>query len=359
MRFIKKILLGLLALSLISFCIFMIYKIINRDTKMLTNQDTKKDVKVVKKEKTGKEPVIKLKGQENMKIVLNGVYEEMGATAIDEEDKDISDKIKIVNNININVPGDYTVDYTVTDSDNNKVTVKRNVKVFKVENKDTDGISVFMYHYFYDDATETGQDNNYISKSHFEEELKYLSENDYYFPNMKEIRKYVDGKLDLPEKSVVLTMDDGHADNYSIAYPLAVKYKVPIVMFVVTSWTDVSMDLQQEMKNTGYVIFQSHTHDMHKAGCSGVGHGGYFQCVSYEEGLKDLTMSKEALNNSDSLAYPFGDYSENSIIIMKDAGFSLGFTTQNGQIHVNDDPYSLSRMRINGDISLDTFISEL
>ena len=44
---------------------------------------------------------------------------------------------------------------------------------------------------------------------------------------------------------------------------------------------------------------------------------------------------------------------------MKDAGFSLGFTTQNGQIHVNDDPYSLSRMRINGDISLDTFISEL
>ena len=154
-------------------------------------------------------------------------------------------------------------------------------------------------------------------------------------------------------------MDDGHADNYSIAYPLAVKYKVPIVMFVVTSWTDVSMDLQQEMKNTGYVIFQSHTHDMHKAGCSGVGHGGYFQCVSYEEGLKDLTMSKEALNNSDSLAYPFGDYSENSIKIMKDAGFSLGFTTQNGQIHVNDDPYSLSRMRINGDISLDTFISEL
>lgn len=359
MKMIKKIFLFLFALSLISFCIFMVYKIINRDTKLITNNDTKKEVKVVKKEKKGNVPVIKLKGQESMKIVKNGVYEEMGATALDEEDKDISTKIKIVNNIKIDTPGDYTVDYTVTDSDNNEVTLKRKVKVFEVTNKDTNGISVFMYHYFYDDTTETGEDNNYISKSHFEEQLKYLSENDYYFPNMKEIRKYVDGKLDLPEKSVVLTMDDGHADNYSIAYPLAVKYKVPIVMFVVTSWTDVSMDLQQEMTNTGYVIFQSHTHDMHKAGCSGMGHGGYFQCVSYEEGLNDLLKSKEALNNSDSLAYPFGDYSDNTIKIMKDAGFSLGFTTQNGQIHINDNPYTLSRMRINGDISLDTFVSQL
>ena len=356
---IKNILLSLLTLFLIIFCIFMIIKILspNKEVKKVTS---KKKTTLNKKEKVGESPVIKLNGIEEIKMVKNGVYEELGATATDTEDGDLSSEIKIDNQVKADKPGDYKIKYTVTDKDGNKTSVDRKVNVFEVTDKDTDGISVFMYHYFYDDtAGEVGEDNNYISKTLFDGELQYLKENDYYFPNMKEIRKYVDGDLDLPKKSVVITMDDGHADNYTIAYPLAVKNKVPITMFVVTSWTDVNDTLQQEMKNTGYVIFQSHTHDMHQAGCSGQGHGGLFQCISHEDGVADLTKSKEALGNSDSVAYPFGDYSDSTIQIMKDAGFSLGFTTENGQVHIGDDPYKLSRMRINGDISLDTFISQL
>lgn len=356
---IKNLLLALITLLLIIFCIVMVIKIIGSEKEKNTKKKTS-TTKVEKKKKIGESPVIKLNGIEEIKLVKNGIYEELGATATDTEDGDLSSEIKIDNQVKTDKPGDYKIKYTVTDKDGNITSIDRKVNVFEVTDKDTDGISVFMYHYFYDDtAGEVGEDNNYICKTYFDQELAYLKENDYYFPNMKEIRKYVDGELDLPEKSVVITMDDGHADNYTIAYPLAVKNKVPITMFVVTSWTDVSQPLQQEMKNTGYVIFQSHTHDMHQAGCSGQGHGGLFQCISYEDGIADLTKSKEALGNSDSVAYPFGDYSDSTIQIMKDAGFSLGFTTENGQIHIGDDPYKLSRMRINGDISLDTFISQL
>ena len=355
---IKNLLLALLTLFLIVFCIVMIIKII--DTKNNKNKDVKKTEKVEKKKKIGESPVIKLNGIEDIKLVKNGVSVELGASATDKEDGDISENIKIDNKIKEDTVGDYVVKYTVTDKDGNKTSIDRKISVFEVKEKDTDGISVFMYHYFYDDTIgEVGEDNNYISKSNFDAELKYLKENDYYFPNMKEIRKYVDGELDLPEKSAVITLDDGHADNYSIAYPLAVENKVPITMFVVTSWTDVHGELQTEMTNSGYVIFQSHTHNMHDAGCSGQGHGGLFQCVSHDQGIEDLTTSKEAIGNGDSLAYPFGDYSDSTIELMKEAGFSLGFTTANGQVHVGDNPYTLSRMRINGDISLDTFISQL
>lgn len=357
---IKNLFLAILTILLIAFCIVISLKIAKKEKDKKTIKKEVKEVKKEKKEKVGEAPSIKLYGIDDIQIVKNGVYEELGAVATDKEDGDITKDIKIDNKIKIDTPGDYTVDYSVKDKDGNETKISRKVKVFEVTDKDTDGISVFMYHYFYDDEIgETGEDNNYIAKTYFDGELRYLKESGYYFPNMKEIRKYVDGELDLPEKSVVITMDDAHADNYTIAYPLAVKNKVPIVMFAVTSWTDVSQPLQQEMIHTGYVSFQSHTHDMHQAGCSGQGHGGLFQCISYEDGIKDLTMSKEALGNSDSLAYPFGDYSDTTIQIMKDAGFKLGFTTENGQIHVGDDPYKLSRMRINGDISLDTFISQL
>ena len=357
---VKNVALAFTTLFLVCFCIVMIYKILTPNETKKTTKDNKIVKKEKKKEKIGEEPVIKLNGITELKLVKNGVYEELGATATDKEDGDISKNIKIDNKIKVDTPGEYKVKYTVTDKDDNTVKVERKITVFEVTDKDTDGISVFMYHYFYDDTVgETGEDNNYIAKTYFDGELKYLKENDYYFPNMKEIRKYVDGELDLPKKSVVITMDDGHVDNYTIAYPAAVKNQVPIVMFVVTSWTDISEPLQQEMINSGYVRFQSHTHDMHQAGCSGQGHGGLFQCISHDDGVADLTKSKEALGNSDSVAYPFGDYSDSTIQIMKDAGFSLGFTTENGQIHIGDDPYKLSRMRINGDISLDTFISQL
>ena len=231
----KNFLLVLIIVLLIMFCLFMLYKIFNElGNKNKTKKESK--VKVVekkkKKEKVGEAPVIKLYGIEDMKMVKNGVYEEYGALATDAEDGDISKDIKINNKIKSNTAGDYVVEYSVKDKDGNETKATRKVKVFEVTEKDTDGISVFMYHYFYDDtAGQSGETSNYLAKSLFEGQLKYLHDNDYYIPNMKEVALYVDGKLDLPAKSAVLTLDDGEASNYSIAYPLSVQYQIPLDKF--------------------------------------------------------------------------------------------------------------------------------
>ena len=294
-----------------------------------------------------------------MKMVKNGVYEEYGASATDAEDGDISKDIKINNKIKSNTAGDYVVEYSVKDKNGNETKATRKVKVFEVTEKDTDGISVFMYHYFYDDTTgESGETSNYLAKSLFEGQLKYLHDNDYYIPNMKEVALYVDGKLDLPEKSAVLTLDDGEASNYSIAYPLAVQYKIPLVWFVVTSWTNVSGDLQKEMYNSGYTRYHSHTDNMHEGGC-GEQHGGRILCVDHATGVQDLKTSAEKLGNSDALAYPCGDTNEHAQAIVKEAGIELAFTTEYGQIHVGDNKLALPRVRINDGIGLDTYISQL
>ena len=356
----RNILFALITLFLIIFCILMIFKIAEskKDKKDKKNKVTTSEKKSEKK-KVGEEPVIKLNGIEEYRLVKNGVYEELGATAEDKEDGDLSDKVKIDNKIDNTKPGEYVVKYTVSDKDGNKVTKNRKVTVFEVDNKDTDGIAVLMYHYFYDDtAGEEGETSNYMAKSLFEEQLKYLSENNYYFPNMKEINLYLDGKLDLPEKSIVLTLDDGEASNYSIAYPLAVKYKVPIVMFVVTSWTDITMPLQKEMKNTGYVIFHSHTDNMHEGGC-GEQHGARILCIDHDSGVEDLKTSAEKIGNSDAMAYPCGDTNDNAKQILTDAGYVLGFTTAYGKIKIGDEKLALPRVRMNDGISLDSFIDSI
>ena len=351
---VKNLLFVLIILLLIPGCIFAYSKVFDKtDNKKI---ETKK---VVKKKDLGAKPEIKLYGIEDMKMVKNGVYEEYGASATDKEDGDISKNIKIDNKIKSDIPGDYVVEYSVKDKDGNETKLERKVKVFEVEEKDTDGISVFMYHYFYDDANgETGKDANYLAKSLFEGQLKYLSENDYYIPNMKEIKLYLDGQLDLPAKSSVLTLDDGAESNYRIAYPLSVQYKIPLVWFVVTSWTNVDDELQKSMYNSGYTRYHSHTDNMHEGGC-GEQHGGKILCVDHNTGVNDLKTSIEKLNNADAHAYPCGDINDHAKKIVTEAGISLAFTTNYGKIHVGDDKLALPRVRINDGISLQRYIDSL
>lgn len=357
---INNILKVLITVLLIMFCIFMLYKIFGTLKDKNKKVEPKKTNKVEKKkEKVGEAPEIKLYGIADMKMVKNGVYEEYGAVATDKEDGDVSKNIKINNKIKKDTPGDYVVEYSVKDKDGNETKIERKVNVFEVKEKDTNGISVFMYHYFYDDTVgETGETSNYLAKSLFEGQLKYLSENGYYIPNMKEVALYVDGKLDLPEKSAVLTLDDGEESNYRIAYPLAVQYKIPLVWFVVTSWTDVSQDFQRELYNSGYTRYHSHTDNMHEGGC-GEQHGGKILCVDHDAGVNDLKTSSEKLGNSDALAYPCGDTNEHAQSIVREAGINLAFTTEYGKIHVGDNKLALPRVRINDGISLQSYIDSL
>lgn len=74
-------------------------------------------------------PSITLKGNEELYIYKNSNYEELGYNAYDNCDGNITDKVVVTNNIDSSTVGNYEVVYSVTDSSNNTVTVKRIVRV--------------------------------------------------------------------------------------------------------------------------------------------------------------------------------------------------------------------------------------
>lgn len=79
------------------------------------------------KDKTA--PVIVLKGDEEMTLSLGSNYEESGYEATDNIDKNLTEKVKVKNNIDSNKLGDYEVIYEVEDSSKNKVKKIRKVTV--------------------------------------------------------------------------------------------------------------------------------------------------------------------------------------------------------------------------------------
>ena len=295
-------------------------------------------------------PTITLNGKEREIVALGSTYNDKKAVAEDNVDGNISEKIAIEGVVDTNKLGTYEITYKVSDSAGNETSVKREVKVCNsLGNK---GLPVLMYHFFYDENTTSGEnkDNNFIEISDFEEQVKYLAENDFYFPSWEEVEEYIDGEIILPEKSVVLTVDDGDDSFFELAVPVLQKYNVDATSFVITSWYGYRANEKQ--KNVSY---QSHSDCMHEAGANGK---GVMLSWDKEKIIQDLENSKKTLGGDATIfCYPFGQYNNTGIETLKTTGYKLAFTTQYGRVYQGSSKYELPRVRVMKTTTLASFKS--
>ena len=299
--------------------------------------------------------VITLDGGTAVEIKLGEGYTDPGYSAQDADGTDLTDQVQVDTSA-LNRAGEQQVIYTVKDSLGRETQAVRNVTVLPNTEYETPGLPICMYHYVYDPASPPENlDSNYISTDSLAEEMKYLHDNGYYFPTWQEVRDYVDGKLLLPEKSIVLTFDDGPNYMY-LGTPILEQYQTPATSFVITSyWNDREMLYGYA---SDYLTFESHSHKMHQGGGS-IGHGGIYTAMSREEVLADLEKSFEICGNKDAFAYPFGDYTEEGCSTLEEAGLLCAVTTENAKCYPGDNPYLLPRVRMLGSQTLEAFVSSI
>jgi len=299
-------------------------------------------------------PTIELLGNQEVKLIVGDIYKDDGFIVKDNYDENLSGQVVISDTTNYQEVGVYQITYTISDSSDNVASITRKITILPESEKNTSGLPILMYHFFYDASLgETMKDNNWVEITTFESQMQYLSENGYYFPSWNEVVEFIDGQRNLPEKSIVITADDGN-DSYLLkAIPILDKYNIPSTSFLVTSWSNTFVI---ETYSSPFVGFQSHSHDMHQSGRDGK---GLFLTATYEEALLDVTTSKELLGKSDVFCYPFGHYSDFTKQVLNDAGYSLAVTTEYGKTKQGMDHYQLPRIRITGTDSLQSFISKV
>ena len=316
-------------------------------------------VKTTKAEEKKKEKLsdytVELQGEAAVTIALGEDFQDSGAVVKDSDGK-ISDRQIEVDGLDLTTAGEHKVLYKVTDEEGREASAERIVTVTPNLEYNTAGLPICMFHYVY----ETGNppenvDANFIDTSTLEEELKYLSENGYYFPTWPEVREYLEGKRLLPEKSIVITFDDGPS-YMNLGIPLLEKYEVMATSFVITSYYDSKEMLYSYTSD--YLAFESHSHNMHRGG-GNIGHGGIFPAMGEEEALADLRQSTDLCGNNNAFAYPFGDYTGECEKILEKAGFLCAVTTEAGKCYPGDDPYALKRVRMSGQQSLDEFVGKI
>lgn len=230
------------------------------------------------------------------------------------------------------------------------VTNKKNTKQETRSN-----IRTFTYHAVYKNGENCKNKAICHPYKQFKEQMKYLHDNNYLTLTMEELEMFLDKKINIPKKTVVITLDDGNlAKN---ALEILDKYEIYATYFIITGRYD-SYTLESE-----YVSFESHSDNLHNNyKCPGGQQGGQLLCETESKVLKDLKKSQDKLNGSIAFSYPFFDWNDRAIKLLKKSGFRLAFIGEwdtGGYSDYNTNRMLLKRKTIFSTDSLDTFISYL
>jgi peptidoglycan/xylan/chitin deacetylase (PgdA/CDA1 family) len=198
--------------------------------------------------------------------------------------------------------------------------------------------------------------NAVLDPKKLEEQMAYLAKEGYTPLTLRQFIDIWEGKLPAPPKSVLLTFDDGYADNHEKALPILKKYNFHATLF-----------MSPGTVGDGWYIDWNQAKALHEAGWDLQPHGmthPYLnklpadkQRVEIEEAAKQIEAHLGI--KAEVFCYPYGAFNKETIKILSDNKYKLAFTIEQGFAESTQSPLALKRLFIGGSDSLNTFIQKL
>ncbi|MGT2847279.1 polysaccharide deacetylase family protein [Streptococcus massiliensis] len=221
-------------------------------------------------------------------------------------------------------------------------------------------VPILMYHAIHVmDPSEAANAGLIVNPDTFESQLKALKDAGYYPLSPAEAYKVLTENV-LPEnkKVVWLTFDDSNEDFYTHALPILQKYKMKATNNVITGFVEegrasiLTLEQMKEMKAKG-MSFEDHT--VHHPDLSAS------DSTTQETELKDSKsyLDKNLSQNTTTVAYPSGRYTDTTLQIAESLGYKLGLTTNEGLASASNGLLSLNRIRVTPDMTAETLLATI
>ncbi len=225
-----------------------------------------------------------------------------------------------------------------------------------------DSAAIFIYHRF----GESKYPSTNIKVEQFQNHLDYLEKNDFNVCPLSKIVDHMIFKIEIPSKTVAITIDDAYKSVYEKAYPLLKKKKYPFTVFVNTSaispepnnymdWSDM-----REMASNG-AEFANHslTHD-YILPLKGESRNEWQTRIKKEIVGAQKELQKELGKNTNEsprlFSYPYGEYTAETAEYVKSLGY-IGIAQRSGAVDLDTDLKDISRFAMSEVFgNMDSFI---
>lgn len=202
--------------------------------------------------------------------------------------------------------------------------------------------AILLYHRFGEDDYPSTN----IRLEQFDAQIKMMQESGYHFMKLGDLVAHLKANKSVPERTVVITVDDAYKSVALEAWPRLKRAGIPMTLFVATDAVDnatsnyMNWDDVRRLKAEGVEIGHhsaSHLH-MIDAGVK----------AAVEDVRKASARFKAELGSVPPLiAYPYGEYNLELRKAMIAEGFEAAFAQVSGPAAIWSDPFSLPRFPVN------------
>lgn len=204
-----------------------------------------------------------------------------------------------------------------------------------------------------------------VTSEAFTSQMAYLRDNGYRVIPLSSLLPFLKGEAALPQRSVVITLDDGYRSSHEIAYPILKKFGFPATIFIYSDFVGardaMSWGAMRDMTASGLIDFQphskSHPHLAHRQRQESS--GAYQARIAEEIKAPGQKIHQQLGQPLYSFAYPYGETNDLIIAELKDNNYQLGVTVHTGGNPAFAYPFRLRRTMIYGDRDLDSFAKTL
>lgn len=227
-------------------------------------------------------------------------------------------------------------------------------------------VAVLMYHKISNDPKET-PDHTLTHLARFEEQMKYLKDNGYTTVDLYDLKAYMERRISLPEKSVVLTFDDGWKSVLN-AVPILKKYKFKATFFIVLEYIDGSYPAFLTWPELAEIA----SHQDFDFGCHSSTHpwipgnhliswlAGKTPNRSRKDVVDEIAGAKKVMEEKLQrpvvhYSWPSGWYNDELLAIARDSGYITTVTTDQGLNMPGMSPMKIRRYPVYGQFSVEQF----
>jgi peptidoglycan/xylan/chitin deacetylase (PgdA/CDA1 family) len=183
-------------------------------------------------------------------------------------------------------------------------------------------LPILVYHHVRPGSSST----LFVSPEEFDAELAYLKQNNYHTVSFTDLADYLENGKKLPERPVIISLDDGWENQFEYGFPILQKYHDTATFYVVTNYLDHENFMTTEQLKTMVAAGMS-------IGCHTRSHPP-LPGVSSERAWDEIAGAKAILEQAgfkiDTFAYPYGSYDERVVDMVEDAGFRSARTVDAG-----------------------------